>query len=150
MAPRMTAPTAVALTATRGTNMRTQLITLAAGLTLAVTLNYTTGADQVDGDTGLPTCPHAAHLTIFEDGSGACYPNKPTRGELDQFPLTHADGSDYSWDEDTFSWNCATDGNKICGPNWQIWNDYDGHARCYALVEDTTTLNCTDGYIGRT
>jgi hypothetical protein len=34
---------------------------------------------QVVGD-----CPPGAHLTCYEDGSGACYPNNPKLGVLDK------------------------------------------------------------------
>ena len=91
-----------------------------------LTLNHLIGADKIDGDTGRPvgkvsgvadyTCPSGAHLSSYEDGSGACYPDVPKRGELDQFPLLRSDGSDWSWGENTFPFDCQSDGNGICGP----------------------------------
>lgn len=61
---------------------------------------------NIDGDTGRPRhstpsfpspTPSSPALTIFEDGSAI-------------------DSDGREWPEDTFTWDCHTMGNKICGP----------------------------------
>ena len=84
------------------------------------------------GDDG---CPQDSTLTRFEDGSGVC--ERPDGQVL------------RSYDEDTLPWNCLTMGNGQCGPAWVTWAEYDGHEDCRALIGDTTTIVCRDGWVGR-
>lgn len=87
----------------RGRAVRFVAITTGAAACLSVGL-------VVGGDASDPfACPRGASLTVFEDGSGACYaPDSRT-------PIVHH-GRAVQWGEGTFPWNCATDGNKVCGP----------------------------------
>ena len=66
------------------------------------------------------TCPSGAHLTSFEDGSGACYPDHPSRGELDQYPWQDERGREITWPAGTFGWDCRTDGNGVCGADVDV------------------------------
>lgn len=89
------------------------------------------------GDDG----PDGGTLEVYEDGAGVCYDSEGTEQG------THPVG--------TFSWNCMTQGNKDCGPGWELWenhlpatpSDVEGSVDCMALVGPTTLLHCRNGAI---
>lgn len=56
--------------------------------------------------------------------------------------------------EDDPTFNCLTDGNRTCGPDWQplpeeVYPDLgvSDDEQCVWLIGDTTTVACSDGQV---
>jgi hypothetical protein len=84
---------------------RRGVVVAAVLIAAAMTITPDTTADTA------PLCPPASHLVQFEDGSGGCYAD----GGAEQFPV-FVNGADVVWPENTFPWDCAVMGNRVCGP----------------------------------
>lgn len=76
--------------------------------------------------------------------------------EIDCWDDASCSAPGHELSEDDPGWNCATMGDRDCGPRWELWKDYDlgpldgGITDCYALVGDTTILHCLNGKVTTT